>query len=122
MNRLVVIGPSERRDAARVRTYAETHVYKPGPGVPSPGDDPHFVTHLWGLRVVFSITDFGGRRVRMLSVSVMDRPGVRPHPGIVQEIARLYGFTGTVIDWEITLIEGGVVMVEQPVPDEHGPS
>jgi hypothetical protein len=58
----------------------------------------------------------------MLSMSVTDRPGLRPHPGIVQEVACLYGFTGSLLDWEITLIEGGVVMVEQPVPDEHGPS
>lgn len=122
MNRLVVIGPSERRDAARVRSYAEAHVYKPGPGVPSPGDDPHFVTYLWGLRVVFSITECAAHQVRMLSMSVTDRPGVRPHPGIVQEVAHLYGFTGSLLDWEITLIEGGVVMVEQPVPGEHGPS
>lgn len=122
MNRFVVIGPSERRTAACMRSYAEAHVYKPGPGVPAPGDDSHFVTHLWGLRVVFTIMECASQRVRVLSTSVTDQPGVRPHPGIVEEIARLYGFTGTLLDWEITLIEGGVVMVEQPVPGEHGPS
>lgn len=77
------------------------NVYRPGPGARIPGDVPEHVAILGDFRCVFSFTDVRDELYRHLSISI--KTGTMPNPVLVQEIARLYGFTGTFEDWGLAL-------------------
>jgi hypothetical protein len=94
MARPLIIDPATKARVAEVLAYAEKHPYRPGPGIPPPGDDPHFVLPFsHGYRAVFSYTHIKGKVARHLSISV---PTPRKYPNVAAAftIAQLFGFTG----------------------------
>ncbi len=102
--RAVVLGPEQE---ARARAIVE-HATKPenyyiiGESTFIPGDDPHYVTSYGGIRTVFSITKHPTRGLfRHITCSLLDMtPGrPNPHPTVVAEIAKMYGFTGDPRTW-----------------------
>lgn len=98
--RVLVIGNKEREAAQKLVEFAskpENH-YVPGPEVKwVPGDHPEYVLHLGDYRCVFTITEDHGLW-RHLSISVPAR-GKLPHFAATEEIAHLFGITGTVREW-----------------------
>jgi len=99
--RVLVIGPKEREAAHKLVEFAarpENH-YRPGPDAFIPGDNPKFVLRLTDLRCVFTFTEAKGLW-RHLSVSVPDQNAM-PHPAMVEEIGRLFGFKKSLRDWQM---------------------
>jgi hypothetical protein len=92
--RPLIIDDEARAKVAKVIEHASKHHYRPGAGMPPPGDDPRFTVKLNTYRVVFSFTVNPGDGLlwRHLSISV---PGPRfPNPAAAFMIAELFGFTG----------------------------
>src|SRR5215831_17200761 len=90
--RALIIDDVAKAKVARVLAYAERHHYRPGPGIPPPGDDGRFVALLNAFRCVFTFTHAGDMIWRHLSISV---PGKNyPNPAAALMIAELFGFTG----------------------------
>lgn len=62
----------------------------------APGFYDEFTVHHLGTRICFSINENpfpeGIGHVRMLSVSLPDKPGKLPHPELVQQIMQILGF------------------------------
>lgn len=116
--RMLIISEAEKEAAHKVAEFAarpENH-YRPGPSVKPPGDDPRFVLRLGvanDFRCVFSFTESHGL-YRHLSVSVPD-PKAAPNPAVVVEIAHLFGFKGTLEDWDVALdrAHGAVVVLQK---------
>jgi len=88
-------------------------VYRPGPGATIPGDDSRHVAVFDGIRVVFSFTQTKAARYRHLSASLTDRRDALPNPVVVQEIAKEYGFTGTLLDWQADIRSTHVALLQQ---------
>jgi len=98
MLRALIIGPDEVARAEAITNFASSRVYRPGSGVPPPGDDPrHVAQFLLGFRCVFSITEIDRTPWRHLSVSV-DRCGL-PAPLAVEMLGHLFGFVGPLDSW-----------------------
>lgn len=91
--RPLIINDDTKTKVAKVLEHASNHHYRPGPGVPPPGDDPRFIVKLGSYRAVFSFTYSDDDYLwRHLSISI---PGPKyPHPAAVFTIAELFGFTG----------------------------
>jgi hypothetical protein len=100
--RVLLISEAEKRAAHKVALYAALpeHHYRPGPGATAPGEIAGHCLRL-GLmgdfRCVFSYTASDGGLYRHLSISVPTR-GKIPHPAFAMEIAKLFGFKGSVAD------------------------
>ncbi len=62
----------------------------------APGDYDEFTVNHCGNRIVFSVNEHpfpeGVGKVRVLSVSLPDKPGKLPHPKLVELIMGLLGF------------------------------
>lgn len=91
----LMIDESIEAQAKQVMAYAIDHVwhadYETAAAKP-PGDNPNHCLLLSGhYRVVFSYTEFKGKMLRDISVSV---PQKYPHPIAMYTIAELFGFTG----------------------------
>lgn len=104
--RALVITPAVKRHVSRVREFAESNpislyqIKKIIEGVsPPPGDDDRFVCAIpRGFRCVYTVeTHMNDTTVRHLSVSV-DAPDKYPMPVAINEIMKLFGFTGVVGD------------------------
>lgn len=95
MSYFIVDEAAEVKAAALV-AYAEAHPYRPDePDARVPGDDPGHVAVFDSFRVVFSITEMQGVRLRQLSISLVSRRrGMYPDPIVAFAIADLLGFTG----------------------------
>jgi transcriptional regulator with XRE-family HTH domain len=85
-----------------------------------PGDDSRYTLQLWDFRCVFTITAIPGETSRHLSVSIPSETAV-PHPAMIEEIARAFGFTGSFGDWSVATdqvrlhgVERGILVVGQP--------
>jgi hypothetical protein len=95
----VEFGPALDADVARVRAHAErpVNIYRPGPGVRSPGDDPQFVFTTGPYRAVYSLVAASGIDcMRYLSIS--DRRGGYPDLSVGLTLAHRVGFTGATPD------------------------
>lgn len=92
----LVIDDAAVAKAAALTAHAEAHPYRPEtPGARVPADDPAHVAVFDSFRVVFSITEMQGVRVRQLSISLVNRRrGMYPDPIMAFTIADLLGFTG----------------------------
>lgn len=115
---VLIVTDAEREAAHKVAMYAALpeHHYKPGPGVPSPGDDPKHTVRFASFRCTFSFTQFSKVGLfRHLSISVSD-PKKYPHPVAVEMIANLFGFKGQLEDWQVGPHEREhCIIVAQPV-------
>lgn len=100
MIRVLVVGAEERAAVTRLVASAERpeNHYIPGSTYEIPGDNPLYVIWLGDYRCVFTITKSDGRLWRHLSVSVPAKNAF-PNHAAIEEIARLFGITGTVTDW-----------------------
>jgi len=117
--RVLVIGPEEKQRAKEIVAYASQpeNIYHPDPKAKVPGDCPEHVAQFGSFRIVFSWTKVRLGVYRHLSVSVGD-PTRLPNPVMVEEVSRLFGFTGSFKDWEIEIDrEHGVAIVAQRVDD-----
>ena len=92
--RPLVIDDAIRARIKDIVIYAGTHFYRPGPDVPPPGDDEHFVlVTQFGYRAVFSFTQIDDVLLRHLSVSVLPvEKGNMPNPASFFALAELFGF------------------------------
>jgi hypothetical protein len=117
--RLLVIGEEERKRAAEIVAYASRphNLYHPGARAKVPGDQPEHVAHFGDFRAVFSWTKVKTGVFRHLSVSVGEHTNF-PNPVMVEELARLFGFTGGYGQWQVEAdIKSVVVIVTQRVHD-----
>jgi hypothetical protein len=92
--RPIVIDAEARASIRKVRDYAghPECVYRPGLGVPPPGDNAAHCVMVNTYRIVFSITEAEDRKFRHLSISV---PGKHyPNEFAVMMLAREFGFPG----------------------------
>ncbi len=115
--RVLIVSEAEKEAAHKVALYAALpeHHYKPGPGVPSPGDNPNHTVRFNTFTAVFSFTKFPPGLFRHLSVSIPDRTAY-PNPMAVQMIAQLFGFKGSLEDWQVGPHEREhCIIVAQPV-------
>lgn len=126
----------EPHKVAAVIAYASKpeHWYRPGPGVPVPGDGAEHRLQMGNYRVVFTYTvgekgDAEPDRAyvesapdqvfRHLSIS-SDKAseGLYPSPSTVIEIARAFGFTGDLKDWLVGPVPNmAVIAVAQSIPE-----
>lgn len=117
--RILVIGDEVKERAAALVAFAslEENHYCPSPDVKPPGDDPRYVLWVNSFRCVFSVTVLGGKTWRHLSISVEGGTAL-PHPAMAEEMARLFGFTGTLPDWSVATHTDPlcVVMAEECFP------
>jgi hypothetical protein len=99
VNRILVINDEVREAARQLVEFASKpeNVYHPGPGATVPGDNPNFVLQLGDYRCVFTITD-NKRLWKHLSVSVPAKDYL-PNPAAFEEIAHLFGITGSLDEW-----------------------
>lgn len=95
-----IVDAAAKAKAAALVSYAEAHPYRPEtPGARIPADDPGLVAIFDSFRVVFSITEMRGVRLRQLSISLVNRRrGIYPHPHMAFAMADLLGFTGWAVD------------------------
>lgn len=100
MLRVLLISEAEKEAAHRLFAFAARpeNVYRPGPGVPVPGDNPNYVIRFNTYRCVFTFTDMGRAVFKHLSISVPAKDKL-PHPAAVEEIAHLFGIKGTLDEW-----------------------
>jgi len=117
--RILTIGPEEKQRAKEMVVYASQpgNYYHPGPKAKVPGDCPEHVAQFGSFRIVFSWTKVKPGVFRHLSVSVGD-PKRLPNPVMVEEVSRLFGFTGTFKDWDVEVDRNhGVAIIAQRVDD-----
>ena len=120
--RVLIIGPEEKARAKEIATFSAQpeNIYQPGPGSAPPGDRREHVAQFWDFRCVFSWTRVQSGTYRHLSVSVGD-PTRLPNPVMVDEISRLFGFTGTYSNWNVEIDrQMGVAIITQRVDDVAG--
>lgn len=91
-----IIDAAAKAKAAALVAHAEANPYRPEePGARVPADDPGLVAVFDSFRVVFSITEMQGVRMRQLSISLVSRRrGMYPDPIMAFALADLLGFTG----------------------------
>lgn len=94
MARVLVIDTEAQAKADELVAYAMDHPYRPGPGVPSPADDPRHIAEFQTYKVVFTFTYLRGELMRHMSVSVPTE-GKYPNEFAVLELAKLCGFDPT---------------------------
>ena len=113
--RAVILGSAERERAKEIIEYAKAHPYTPEAG-PPPGDHPeHTMIVPFGIRVVYSITEFAEEWFKHLSVSALDHPNHRPHPVMAEEIAaELFGFSRPLSD--TVRLRTGWITAEDDLP------
>jgi len=95
--RVLIIDNEAKSRATEVLDFASKpeNIYRPGPKVKAPGDNPNYVMNIGDFRVVFSLTESQIDQMiyRHLSISVPDRNRF-PNPVVVNEVIQLFGFTG----------------------------
>src|SRR5580698_4611 len=98
--RALFIGPDEKAAVERIVAHATKpeNYYRLGTSTWIPGDLPEYRIVLGGIMTVFTITVAGTETLRHMSFSLTDSPKM-PNPAMVEEIAKMFGFTGTVYDW-----------------------
>jgi hypothetical protein len=99
----------------RFASKPENH-YRPGPGVPPPGDDSRYCVKLGTYRSVFTHTRAKGKIFRHLSISVQ-RDNRYPLVEVAEVIGRLFGFEGPFESWGKTIHKDtqSVVMIQEIV-------
>lgn len=79
-----------------------------------------FVVHISGFRCVFTLTESKGKVYRHLSISNPQTTGRVVHPAAAQLVAELFGFTGQLTSWGVTIHRDPVlcVILLQEIPNE----
>lgn len=90
--RALIIDNEAKVKIFNVVEHAAKNHYRPGPGVPPPGDDDRFVANLGTYRCVFSYTHSDGKLWRHISMSVPSSQ--YPNPAAAFTIATEFGFAG----------------------------
>lgn len=92
---VVVLNEVDKREAERVTAHANKPENWHHGVLRTEG---HVASHL-GCNVVYSVIVKEGQPARHMAFWLPDNPGVWPGRGLVEPIAKLYGFTGTAEEW-----------------------
>lgn len=101
MPSILVIDDAGHERIRRLVTFASQpeNYYRPGPLVPTPGDNSRYVVTLGTYRCVFTHTKMpDGRLYRHLSISVK-RNDRFPLPEGVEMVGKLFGFEDSFATW-----------------------